>query len=743
MSPSQTRLLSLTGLAIAFLLAAPPAKAALDFHTYRIVENVKQVRRNGELEDSVYRTYELTRLGSTSLEASSLTLTSHGSYLSVVEEATLTGNIESRPREITRDFLYQGSVPVPPLAAVHAVSVRHGDTLFNAKLRKMTYSLDDYFLDTTALKATLDARVAFLQQLGDGVFEATFSKVSLGEPVRVRVAYDLPFPGAPGAEIIVPVLFHPSGNPPRQAQITFFESTVGLPALQWLSESGRVTLSDSGTHTVSYASAFRFRRDEAAGTTASLQATTFEAGRLKGNYLLFKGGLDDSLMNRLSRPLEVTFLWRWNPPYRFVEFQNGLKTLSPLGLLVAQEARALKQIVEEMAPRGHRFGLYRSAPGYTDAFHPPAVLGSDGYKALLAYLDAFTEQRLYADYKDYEDKSLPWATKPWNDSGDIVKSRQDFLATLARIRDRFGNDPDALKHIAMIGFGGAPSTLIDLKDPKAIEAVLDSVTLSNVLAPWLGVDFGSVLATKANQDLRPLQLESPLAVGLPPLLFPVFQPTSVEYRAFTATRSHAVVMPFSRAAQRQAVIKAATPFHDSLQLQGIDALGRKTRILPLLPRMLRTPADSGLARLWAADPDRIAEDSEVEMGMRYGILTKGSYWGASVEDARTVQPEGTPVLPKVVRAGSAGSFRLEAGLLRITPPADLALASSNSIAPVLEIYDLRGKLVLRISLAAYRRGAGFDVPLAALERLGKGRWYLVLRGKGRAFSHTLAFGGAR
>jgi hypothetical protein len=510
--------------------------------------------------------------------------------------------------------------------------------------------------------------------------------------------------------------------------------------VQWLSESGRVTLAHAGVHTVAYSHAYRFRRDELASTTAALQATTFESGRFKGNYLLFKGGLDDSLMNRLSRPLEVTFLWRWNPPYRFVEMRNGLKTLSEMGLLAAQEARTLREIILELAPRGHRFGLYRSAPGFEDRHLPPAAVGTDGYKAILAYLDSFSEQRLYADYKDYEDKSLPWAAKPWNDSGDIVESRQDFLAVLGKIRAGFGNDPETLKHIAMVGLGSAPSTLLDLKDPKAIEAVLDTLTLSNLLAPWLGVDFAAALKTGANEDLRPLAVESPLAASLPPLLFPVFQPTSVEYRAFTASRSHAVVMPFQRTAQREAVLKAAEPFGDSLQLQGIDVLGRKTRIVPLEPRILRAQNDSGLARLWAADPDRIAEEGEVDLGMRYGILTKGSYWGAGVQDARTVPQTGTPILPKVVRAGTPGSFLLSGGFLRITPPADLA---SSAAAPVLEIFDLQGRLVLRLPLAAWRRGDRFDIPLSALERLGQGRWFLVLRGKGRVLSHTLAFGGAR
>ncbi|MDB5047396.1 MAG: hypothetical protein JWO30_467 [Fibrobacteres bacterium] len=730
-----------TGVALACALGT--GRAALDFDTYRIIQDRIKITRSGVTTDSIRTTYELTRLGSTSLEASSITLTSHGGYLSVTEEATLTGNVENRPHDITQDFLLQGSLPIPPLAAVRSLSAIHGDTLFHAKLRKMTYSLNDSFLDTVSMQATLDNRVAFLQQLTDVGFEATFSKLSLGEPVRVRIEYDIPFPGAPGASLRIPVLFHPSGTPPRQAQITFFEKAEGLPAVQWLSDNGRVTLNDAETHTVQYQSEFLFRRDESPKTVASMQATTFESGAFKGNYLLFKGGLNDSLMNILSRPLEVAFLWRWNPPYNFVEIRDGLKTLSASGQMAALEARTLKQIILEFAPRGHRFGLLRSAPGSADDYFAPAEAGSEGYGKLLAYLDQFTEQRLYADYKDYKDGTLPWAATAWTDSGEIVKSQKEFLAVLARIRGGFSDRPEALRHIEMIGLGSSPSTLIDLKDPKQLEAAIDSTTLSNVLASWPGVDLGQALQLKANATLRPLDVNSPLAAGLPPLLFPVFQPTSVEYRAFTPARSHAVVLPFSLSAQREAMIKAESPFGDTVQLQGIDALGRKTRIFTLTPRMLRAQADSSMARLWAADPDRISEASEVDIGMRYGILTKGSYWGAGIGDATLYQggtvPPGTPILPKLVHAGSGQSFRVENGFLRLD-----AAAMGRDLygkAPRLEIYDLRGRMVASFSLADFRSANGFAIPIEFLRRLGHSGLVLILRGAGRVQPFSLTFGG--
>lgn len=720
---------------LAGLYAADPAQAALDFDTYRIQTNTVSVEHEGKRSDSSYTSYELTRLGSVSLEGASLTLTSHGGYVSIVEEATLTGNVERRPQEITYDFLFQGYLPIPPLAAVHGLTVYHGDTAYSASLHKQVYSLDEHFLDSLALKGTLNGRVVFLQQLADRSFEATFSKLSLGEPLRVRLEYDLPFTGAPGAELRVPVIFHPSGAAPRQAHITFYEGAKGLPALQWLGPSGRVTLDDKGTHTLDYQSAFVFRRNEDTATLATLQTTGFAGGNPKGEYMLLKAGLNDSMMDVLSRPLEVSFLWRWNPPFDFVETRDGLKTLSAKGQLAAAEAKAIKKVVLAMASHGHRFGLMHSIAGAEREWFPPSAEGSDGYQALLAYLDGFTEQRIYAGYKDYRDPRPDWAATAWEDSGAIVASRKEFLAVLAQMRAGFSNRTESMKHIQILGLGAAPASVIDLREPLAVEEILDSVTISEVMGSWLGIDMARALKVKANANLRPMAVPADLGFGPLSLSLPVFQPTSVEYRVFSGSRSYAIVMPFSSSAGREAVIKALAPFDDSLELQGIDALGRKTRVHVLTPRILSAEGDTGMARLWAADPDRIAERDESELGMRYGILTKGTYLSAGVGEG-TVSPEVVAILPRSVRVAVAPGFRRQGDALRLEMPTRLSGAW-------IDIFDMRGRWLGKLDLDAFRSGGGYLIPLKSLERFGAGRVALMLRGASRALPFTVALGGGR
>ena len=62
-------------------------------------------------------------------------------------------------------------------------------------------------------------------------------------------------------------------------------------------------------------------------------------------------------------------------------------------------------------------------------------------------------------------------------------------------------------------------------------------------------------------------------------------------------------------------------------------------------------------------------------------------------------------------------------------------------APILEVYDLQGRLVLRVHLEQFRKGSDYAIPIEFLRRLGMGRLVLVLRGAGKPQSFSLYLGG--
>jgi hypothetical protein len=93
------------------------------------------------------------------------------------------------------------------------------------------------------------------------------------------------------------------------------------------------------------------------------------------------------------------------------------------------------------------------------------------------------------------------------------------------------------------------------------------------------------------------------------------------------------------------------------------------------------------------------------------------------------------ILPKSVRIAAGKTFRLEGGMLKLD-----ALARIGAGAR-LDLYDLRGRLVMSLALEAYRTGNGFAIPLEAFRKSGAARLLLVLRGAGRVQPFTLILGG--
>ena len=144
--------------------------------------------------------------------------------------------------------------------------------------------------------------------------------------------------------------------------------------------------------------------------------------------------------------------------------------------------------------------------------------------------------------------------------------------------------------------------------------------------------------------------------------------------------------------------------------------------------------DSGLARLWAADPDRIAQHDEADLGMRYGILTKGTYFAAGVGDGKSTSGS-VAILPRSIRFSAGPGFRLQGGRLWLDASARIAAGAW------IEILDLRGRSLGRLDLEAFRSGNGFAIPLDRLARFGAGRLVVVLRGAARGQSFAIAMGG--
>jgi hypothetical protein len=221
--------------------------------------------------------------------------------------------------------------------------------------------------------------------------------------------------------------------------------------------------------------------------------------------------------------------------------------------------------------------------------------------------------------------------------------------------------------------------------------------------------------------------------------FPSFEPATVEWRLYHDQGSQIIPMPFQAGAVRQALAKTDARYADSLTLQGVDRKGDPTRRLKILPKIFHRDSDSSLARCWAADPNRIADFPETDLGMRYGILSKGSYFQAAESDGIEIDgntwPNGNPTLPSSVRKKSQASSqknlsgKISGGQFLIDLPSTFSLKK-------VWLLSIDGKRIALPPEAFRLQGSTWTLSLEWLRTRGwkTGAWLLLEGRKGERYS---------
>lgn len=157
-------------------------------------------------------------------------------------------------------------------------------------------------------------------------------------------------------------------------------------------------------------------------------------------------------------------------------------------------------------------------------------------------------------------------------------------------------------------------------------------------------------------------------------------------------------------------------------------------------------ADSGLAKIWANDKDHIADNEEIYPGGTFGILTKATYFQATIKsiieddhskmcpylnDDEIFAPK-TAIVKKFVNAKKS-TISLTNGILNITTPRNFT---------TLKIIDLSGRVLFSIDIKIFRTGiSGFKIPMNLfMTKFASRKITLVLSGDGTEII-TLLCGG--
>ncbi|NLG15989.1 MAG: hypothetical protein GX556_01515 [Fibrobacter sp.] len=711
--------------AISILAVISMSHGAIDFYGYRATSSHN---------DTTLR-YSQVLLGYSDLDRSEISIVPRGTYLDVTEDAWISSDVtRMNVADMTGDYLFRGSIPVPREAVVTGLHTWKGDTLYRAGLYETRYVYDASFPDSIKLQQSLDSRIALLQQHTNTSYELTLCRVSLGEKKHIRIRYLLRSNGVALNTYVIPVLLHSVyGKNPDYMKVTVFADNKNRQCKLQYGQSNMV-LSDTSQNTIPFQPFLSLQLN--ISSKSAINLTEFTNRPYRGNYLSVNTSVTDSLISRLSKPVSTVFIWRWNMSSlnQLVYYNNGIKELSSEALSFIGQARLLKNTMVNLRKLGNPCGLIHVIEGQNGTAYSSKAISLAEDSSIMKYLDSVNEEEIYKKYSGTTPESDPLWIPDEGNSSSFEQSRNDLISALQKASSLLKKAGSGkLRHILLVSAGGIHyGSQKDMSEE--LGTILDGITVGAASAQWHGVNIGSTFPASN------LYLWNGF-------LFPSFSPAVVRLRIKSAEQNYDFQLSQNIwSTPLKFTGRVSASWDTVFYLTGFDEAGKQTSTIEIKPIVYSFHADSALAKLWAGDKNHIAETEEEYPGGTFGILTKATFFQATknsivesssrnvafLSDEEIFAPK-TPVKNRATQ--SVKPFVLyRNGVLQI---------SSADKYQTLKIYDLNGKLLLSLELSRFRTsGSTLTIPLAKmLGNRGKGKLVLVFTGK-RAGSFTLLCGGA-
>jgi hypothetical protein len=714
-----------------FMLAlSAPLLAEVDFYSYQKTVSYDYIPFDtGFTVDTITRFSQIL-IGTSQLGTSEILINPRGAYLDIVEDAWISGNMtDLNEPDLFSSFMLQGLLSLPQNATVVGLETWKGDTMYRSQLHQAKYTYNSGFQDSMSVEKSLDNHIAMIQQVTETQYQVTFCRVSVGERKHVRIRYLLPNSGNGNAPYSVPVLFNSqSGTPPKFIKLTVHaDATDKKYSLTTVSSS--VELRDSSTLMIPYQP--QFTLTYVPNAVSTLHLTSFSTGPFKGSYLLLNTALTDSTLQKLSKPIQTVFLWRWNAPQQIVTFNGQIKGLSSYAYSVINQAKSIKQTVTSLQKRGYQCALLHSIEGKSGLAYQTTVISDSSSSQINSYLGTFNEQALFAAYINQSDPTPGWVPSAAGSTPVIQTAQQDFLSLLRTAVRLLADTSVAYRHVVLVTSGDAAGAYAsDFKENA--DSILAHTSIDPTNSQWRGVDVTASLPSVYNQSL--------MAWGA--FYFPAFTPVTVQLKIKTS--EEAFTFPISSVDMGDFAVSAriSGTWDTALTWMGYDQSGNITSTLLTRPVIFREQLDSGVAKIWAHDESHIAEVEETYPGGTFGIVTKSTFLQATIKDIGTIASNGIPFLEdfEILAPRTSQRSQIKAAALRGMAfsfhGGVLTLINAGDLRK-LEVFDLSGRLLASVDLRAYRVAHGcYRIALRTIMRLA-GHRVLLVKISGALFQKTI------
>jgi hypothetical protein len=686
----------------------------MDFYGYR---------KDLSVRDSVTR-FSQVLLGTSELETSEISILPKGTYLDITEDAWLSSDVTKLNLSgLIGDYLFKGSIPVPTEATVTGLQTWKGDTLYKAGLYESKYIYDKTIPDSLQLQESLNSRIALLQKHTDYSYELTMTRVALGERKHVRLRYLLRTSNTGSGTFQIPVLLHSQyGSNPRNIKFKVYADN-DKNSFTLNTDKTCVLLTDTSTNLIPYRQTIQLVHSNQ--NKSALNISEFTSDPYRGNYISVNTVVQDTLIKQLSKHISTVFIWRWNDSTSMIEFQNQMKALSGYALSIIDQASRMKETILELKKLGNHIGLVHTIEGKTSLSFSSAALNDKEDSLILQYLNSFTKESMYNRYAPLTSSPDPSWIPHETSTSIIEKSRTELLQTLSKASSLLQNDTiNKYHHIILLSAGSAPdNNLINMN--TGISEITKGYSLTAPGVQWRGIDIGASF---------------PLSNTLytwKHYLFPSFSPIIIQLRISNTQQPFSFPLTENDWKKPLSITGRTSAQWDSvLVFTGIDSEGKQTGTVNIKPMVFKFFADSGLAKIWANDKEHIADNEEIYPGGTFGILTKATYFQATLKSI--IEDDHTKTCPylnddEIFAPKSAiknqvvpvkkSIISLANGVLNITTPRNFT---------TLKIIDLSGRVLLSIDIKKYRTGiTGFRIPMnQLLTKFASRKITIVLSGDG-------------
>ena len=426
--------------------------------------------------------------GYANLVQSRLRVTVGAQWLDVEEDAELGASRSASSAAGTSVWQVAGEVRLPVHAAIVSCLLWNGDTLLMGKLRGQADAEHVFDSLVPPLPSDWPKDPLLIQQTGDSTYSIRLYPVRQGGTRHIRIRYLVPVERPDGNVSVLPILSQVNGSKPSQWTFELRggrDATLGIDGTVWPMSSPALRAYPFPQGDV----LLRWDGNANPDGTRALRNRT-GAGSWAGDFVLYRGRLPDSVVNRIERRSELVVLWRWIKPHTFLNGASncsGCGTLSDDGTKLVNQAIALRSQLQRLVERGDRVSLVvdDDLGGGLRTF----VLGdsaSQGCKAMLAWLDGIGEDWLRTVIPTHGNavETNPAAL-------ELSRNRESFGKDVQAAAAQFGTDTAALRELLVVTVGPVPDAASFETEAAVDLPARIAVRGSDLIVPFPGVPAGT------------------------------------------------------------------------------------------------------------------------------------------------------------------------------------------------------------------------------------------------------------